>query len=103
MNNSYPSKRHSLFCTLQFDFRCAAAASIDGNLSPQWAKIYILDYDESQAWTPIKISLYDCRKGLIPNLKLGADPTMGEANVESGEVLKMAGQEQKVELNQGGW
>lgn len=83
---------------------------IPHNLNPEWTKIFILDHDENRSWTPLKISLRDCR-GYAHSADDGncredgyksSDPTMGEADVEAGAILRMEEQEQKVELTHGG-
>lgn len=102
------------------------------NLSPKWTTIFIVDHDEDQAWTPLKIAVYDSRSSAekrvenanrttttntasiggimpfsvtsrtLPSLYKSSDPTMGEVSVEVGEVLRSEGQEAKLELEHGG-
>jgi len=94
---------------------------IHADLSPQWTNIFFLEHNESQSWTPIKITLHDCRAsrsddntdtnnrgsrmsfaGAVKYPYAASDPTMGVAEAEAGEVLKREGQEVRVELEQGG-
>eukprot|EP00581_Thalassiosira_minuscula_P006413 CAMPEP_0183736014 /NCGR_PEP_ID=MMETSP0737-20130205/48241_1 /TAXON_ID=385413 /ORGANISM="Thalassiosira miniscula, Strain CCMP1093" /LENGTH=337 /DNA_ID=CAMNT_0025969913 /DNA_START=32 /DNA_END=1045 /DNA_ORIENTATION=+ len=111
------------------------------NLNPSWTKIFTLDHDTSQSWTPLRITLHDSRtepppnqhasvyhrqlsssgvigvdliaRGAIQTMKsvrlpkslrgeVNSDPIMGKVDVEVGDILKMDGQELKVELEQGG-
>lgn len=97
---------------------------IRNNLNPNWTKIFLLDHDESQSWTPLRITVYDSRSGgpdddgeqpngkaaqmgniVTRSLSLHSsndDQMMGEANVEVGEILGMEGQELTLELEHGG-
>jgi len=93
------------------------------NLSPKWTSVFILDHDEKQAWTPLKITIYDSRASAsiknprvqrtdstispydeepVPILCNDSDPTMGEVNVEVGDILGREGQEAKFQLEHGG-
>lgn len=103
--------------------RLASSVRIHGNLSPEWTEIFILDHSESDNWTQLKVSIFDCRRSVkdegshaggatvmatslrvLPSFvgSSSHDPVMGEANIEVGEVLGMQGQQQECELDQGG-
>jgi len=95
------------------------------NLNPNWTTIFIVEHDEGQAWTPLKIALYDSQSFAgksskinrqnfsdsmaipnnplqTPSLYKSTDPMMGQVNVEVGGILGMEGQESKLELDEGG-
>ncbi|KAL7465132.1 hypothetical protein ACHAXS_005452 [Conticribra weissflogii] len=96
---------------------------IKNNLNPRWMTIFTLEHDESNGWTPLRITVHD---GIAENLlhhskenisRNGAQPNavlplpsrsvkegtkMGEVDIEVGEILKMEGQEKKIDLNEGG-
>jgi len=102
------------------------------NLSPKWTKIFILEHDEQQSWTPLQIKIHDSRSshnvineqrtsvdghinqtnaslmggaGLFGGgreLYKSSDPVMGEVNIEVSEILKKEGQEIKLDLQHGG-
>lgn len=96
---------------------------IHGNLSPEWTEIFIIDHSESDNWTQLKVSIFDCRRSVkdegshaggatamatsirvLPSFVGSSrhDPVMGEANIEVGDILEMEGQQQECELDQGG-
>lgn len=94
---------------------------LHNNLNPTWAAIFIIEHDEDQAWTPLKITIYDSRSSApksstqnsdsltmkmqhlaIPQLYKSSDPMMGQVNVEVGGILGMEGQEVKLDLGEGG-
>lgn len=129
-------KRSNPYATVQCadDGRGAGATDFGqteillGNLDPQWTHIFAIEHDESQSWTPLRITIFDCRHPppppasahaheghasasviaqFLPRLpsSLGpasSDPMMGEVDVEVAEILSMAGQEVKLDLKQGG-
>ncbi len=85
--------------------------------------IFTLEHDESNGWTPLRITIHDgiaenllhhskeniSRNGGQPNAVLPLPSRsakegtkMGEVDIEVGEILKMEGQEKKIDLNEGG-
>ena len=105
---------------------------IHHNLSPKWTTIFLLEHDTTNAWTPLKITIHDSKKSsytktneerqsvdggggglfMLTNFTMerndedlykSNDPVMGEVNVEVGEILRVKGQEMKLDLEHGGW
>lgn len=126
-------KRSNPYATLQFADHGHGSGAIAlgktevilGNLDPHWTQIFTIEHDESKSWTPLRVTIFDCRtppsflssahahegsdsllSDSIPRLpSLGhasSDPMMGEVDVEVGEILDVDGQEVKLELNEGG-
>ncbi|KAL3787226.1 hypothetical protein HJC23_004267 [Cyclotella cryptica] len=88
-------------------------------LSPRWATIFTVEYDEIQQWTPLRITIRDSREHRFRRMRTNNDSSdvarvvhsavssshdgkMGEVDVEVGEILNMDGQERKCLLNEGG-
>ena len=42
----------------------SSSVRIHGNLSPEWAEIFIIDHSESDNWTQLKVSIFDCRRSV---------------------------------------
>lgn len=89
-------------------------------LSPRWATIFTVEYDEAREWTPLRITIRDSREYRHHKMRTNNDSLnvrhllksafsssqdgrMGEVDVEVGEILSMDGQELKCVLNEGGW
>ena len=86
-------------------------------LSPKWTTIFIVEHSTTKSWTPLKITIHDSKSkynnshatSALQNIGKGdggqdsavyrsSDPIMGEVNVEVGEILRMEGQEARLEL-----
>lgn len=94
--------------------------SVRNSLSPEWAIVFVVEHDESQSWTNLRINVRHSResargrgnasslahRGVGPEDKGSPyridDPTMGEASVEVGGVLRREGQVEELELEEGG-
>jgi hypothetical protein len=89
-------------------------------LSPVWCAVFTLEHDESAAWTPLRIGIYDSRSGdgrtswknsnessVMPRrieeaVPAGGDAKMGEVDLEVGDLLSGGSGEREFRLNEGG-
>ena len=77
---------------------------INNTLNPRWSTVLTLDHDESAAWTPLRIGVYDRRTPTAQAGKpsnessvmsrivekatpLDEDSKMGEVDLEVGQIL----------------